>query len=271
MSDKWRVGIIQNKVLREKSVNINKAREMIIKVADCEADVVVLPEMFNCPYQGTLFSRFAEQYPDGPTINMLSETAAAKKIYIFGGSVPEREGDQIYNTCFVFGPDGGLLAKYRKAHLFDVTFANGLQFKESAYLGKGNDITVVKTEFGCIGVAICYDIRFPELARSMTLQGASLIVVPAAFNRITGPAHWELLMRMRAVDNQVYVVGAAPARNGRSQYVAYGHSMVVDPWGSIVQTLDEKEGIMVTEIDPKRIAQVRNELPLLKHRRPEMY
>ncbi len=271
MKEQWFLGIIQNKVLSDKAANIDTAGKMILEAAERGANVVVLPEMFNCPYSSELFPAYAEQHPGGETTAMLSEIAASKGIYIFGGSIPEKDGKQVFNTCFIFGPDGNLLARHRKVHLFDVEFSAGLTFRESDTLGQGDTITVVDTPFGRIGVGICYDIRFPELARAVALRGAVLMVVPAAFNMITGPAHWEIIMRMRAVDNQFYVAGAAPARNEKASYIAYGHSMLVDPWGKTVQTLDEKEGIIVAEIDCQRLAQVRAELPLLKHRRTDLY
>ncbi len=271
MPGNWLLGIIQNKVVDDKKTNITAAREMILQAADRGAGVVLLPEMFNCPYSTEFFPRFAENYPGGETVSMLSEMAVAKNLYIFGGSIPEKEGSRIFNTCFVFDPEGKLLARYRKAHLFDVDFKDRLSFKESDTFGRGDMITVVETSFGKIGVGICYDIRFPELARAVALRGATLLMVPAAFNMITGPAHWEITIRMRAVDNQLYVAGAAPARNERASYVTYGHSMLADPWGRIIQSLDEKEGLIVAEIDLQRLACIRDELPLLKHRRADLY
>lgn len=271
MPDKWLLGLIQNRVVDDKKTNIDTAGKMIAEAAARGAEVVALPEMFNCPYNSRLFPGFAERYPDGETIGMLSEMAAAKNIYIFGGSIPEREEKQIFNTCFVFGPDGSLLARHRKCHLYDVDLKDGLTFKESDVLERGNRITVVNTPFGKIGVGICYDIRFPEMARAMALQGAVLMVLPAAFNLISGPAHWELTLRMRAVDNQFYVAGVSPARNEQASYVVYGHSMLVDPWGKIVQSLEEKEGIIVAEVDLERLRRVRDEFPLLKHRRVDLY
>jgi len=271
LKKQWYIGIIQNRVTGEKTVNIDQARKMIAGAADKGARVVVLPEMFNCPYENEAFPVFSESYPGGETIAMLRETAADRKVYIIGGSIPEEEENRIYNTCFIFGPDGNLLARHRKAHLFDVELKEGLVFRESDVLSRGDGITVVDTGFGRIGVAICYDIRFPEVARIMALQGAKVMVVPAAFNMITGPAHWEVTLRTRALDNQLYVAGAAPARDEQASYVAYGHSMLVDPWGRVVESLDEKEGIIIAEIDQDRLEQVRNELPLLKHRRTDLY
>lgn len=271
MENKWILGIVQNRVETDKARNIQRAREMIENLAGQGAKVIVLPEMFNCPYDNSYFPEFAEQYPSGSTISMLSETAAAKGVYIFGGSIPEKEDGRIYNTCFIFGPDGTLLAKHRKTHLFDVDLKEGISFKESAVLSPGEGLTVVDTEYGKIAVLICYDIRFPEMARAATLKGAVLLLVPAAFNMVSGPAHWEITMRMRAIDNQFFVAAAAPARNTEASYVAYGHSMVVDPWGGILHGLDEKEGTMLAEIDLSRLNQVREEFPLLKHRRTDVY
>jgi predicted amidohydrolase len=271
LTEKWLLGIVQNKVQDDKKANIAAARQMIVQAAGKGAAVVALPEMFNCPYNSELFPGYAEQYPDGESIAMLSATAAAQKIYLFGGSIPEKDGNQIFNTCFIFGPDGRLLARHRKIHLFDVELEEGLTFRESATLERGNQITVVDTRFGKIGVVICYDLRFPELARAMALRGVTLLLAPAAFNMITGPAHWELTLRLRAVDNQFYVAGVAPARNEQTEYLAYGHSMLVDPWGKIVKSLDAGEGLFVAEIDIKRLERVRSELPLLKHRRTDLY
>ncbi len=271
MPDRWLLGLIQNTVVEDKKTNMDTARNMITKASGRGARVVVLPEMFNCPYNSRLFPEFAEEYPEGETIAMLAELAAAENIYLFGGSIPEKEGEQIFNTCFIFGPDGSLLARYRKCHLFDVELKEGFAFKESGTLGRGDWITVVDTPFGKIGVGICYDIRFPELARAIALRGAILMVLPAAFNMITGPAHWELTLRMRAIDNQFYVAGVSPARNEQLSYVVYGHSMLVDPWGAVEKELDEKEGIILAEVDLKKLHQVRDEFPLLKHRRVDLY
>ena len=271
MTDKWLLGIVQNCVTGDKDRNLNRAREQIREAAGLGAKVIVLPEMFNCPYDNEVFPHFAEEYPKGKTINMLSEAAAENNIYLFGGSIPEKEHDCIYNTCFIFGPEGNLVGRHRKVHLFDVDIKGKLTFKESDTLSAGNQITLIQTPMGKIGVCICYDIRFPEMGRLLALEGVVLMVVPAAFNMISGPAHWELSIRMRAVDNQFYVAGAAPARDEKASYVAYGHSIAADPWGQVIGAMDEKEGIMIVEIDPAKLVQVRNELPILKHRRTDLY
>lgn len=266
------VGICQQGVVPDKQANINKARRMIGEAAAGGSRLVVLPEMFNCPYQSDLFARYAECYPDGPTVTMLAECAAEHKIILIGGSIPERDdGGKIYNTCFIFDEDGKLLARHRKTHLFDVNIKGGTVFQESQTLAAGSDVTVVKTALGTIGVAICYDVRFPELARTMVLKGADILVYPALFGPVTGPAHWELLLRSRAVDNQAFVIGAAPALNAAAEYKAYGHSAIVDPWARILAMADEAETVIFGTIDLQIVDRVREELPLLKHRRPELY
>lgn len=271
MKETFKAGICQMRVEETKEENLKKALAMIGEAAAQGSNLVILPEMFNCPYRESLFPAFAEEYPDGPTFQMLSRAARENRIYLVGGSVPEREGATIYNASFVFGPRGQLIARHRKVHLFDVDLAGGISFRESKTLGRGRDITVFETELCKIGLAICYDIRFPELSRLMTLKGAEMIIIPGAFNLTTGPAHWELLLRARAVDNQVYLAGAAPARNESASYVSFGHSAVVDPWGDVIARADEKERIIYAEISPERLARIRRELPLLLHRRTDLY
>lgn len=268
---RFKIGVCQLTVGREKKENLRKAREMIIQAAAGGAKVAVLPEMFNCPYQASLFPAYAEEFPGGPSLEMLSETARFLRIYVVGGSIPERAGERVYNTSFIFGPDGKLLGRHRKAHLFDVDLPGGVRVRESSTLSPGNEMTVLDTELGPVGVAVCYDIRFPELFRLMALKGAQVIFVPAAFNLTTGPAHWEITFRVRAVDNQVYVVGASPARDAGAAYVAYGHSLVVDPWGEVLAAAGEGEEIIYAEINPERTGEVRGRLPLLKHRRTDLY
>lgn len=265
------VGVCQMSVGPSKEKNLARAAAMAGEAAANGASLVVLPEMFNCPYKESLFPVFAEAYPEGQTFQMLARTAQKENIYLIGGSVPERDGDAIYNTSFAFDPRGQLIARHRKVHLFDVDITGGVTFQESKTLGRGKQITVAKTDLCTFGLAICYDIRFPELCRLMVLEGAEIIIIPGAFNMKTGPAHWELLLRARAVDNQAYLVGAAPARDLQASYVSYGHSAVVDPWGDIVARADEKEAIIYAEVNPGLLAKTRRELPLLLHRRNDLY
>lgn len=267
----FKIAVCQVAPTEEKKLNIEKARKMIYEAAENLASVVVFGEMFNCPYQNKYFTPFAETVPGGETYNMLMEAAKENKVYLIGGSFPEMDKGKVYNTSCVFSPDGTLIAKHRKMHLFDVELESGLVFKESDTLGSGNEVTVFDTTYCRMGLAICYDVRFPELMRLMVLEGAEVIIIPAAFNMTTGPAHWDILFRTRAMDNQVFMVGASPARDINGGYVAYGNSVVVEPWGNIIKRAGEEEGIIYADLDGSRIIKVRNELPLLKHRRTDVY
>ncbi|QSX07385.1 carbon-nitrogen hydrolase family protein [Sedimentibacter sp. zth1] len=265
-----KLGIIQSNIYEDKKLNVNNAIKSINSLALQGADIIILPEMFNCPYKNYYFKKYAESI-NGFTYNAMSNSAKNNNVYLVAGSIPEKEGEKIYNTSFIFDRQGHLISKHRKAHLFDIDVEGGQHFKESDTLTAGDSSTVFETEFCKIGVCICYDIRFPELSRNMVLDGARIIIVPAAFNMTTGPAHWELLFRQRAADNQVFTVGVAPARDINSSYISYGNSIIASPWGNIVHRLDEKEQSAVVEIDLGFIDKVRNELPLLKHRKPKIY
>ncbi len=271
MIKKIRVSICQMKVTNKKNANLKKAGEMIKKSAQIGAELIVLPEIFNAPYQASLFPSYAESYP-GPTTDFLAEAAKKNGVCIVGGSIVERDHNgKIYNSSFVFDEKGKLIGRHRKIHLFDINIPGHISFKESDTLTTGKKISVINYKSICFGLMICFDCRFPELARAAALEGAQLLIIPAAFNLTTGPAHWELLMRSRAVDNQLYVIAASPARNMEASYQAWGHSMIVDPWGTIIGEADEKEQILCTELDLSTIDRVRNELPLLKQRRSDVY
>lgn len=271
--NKLRVALCQMMVDdKSKKANILKAKTMIYEAADKGADIIALPEMFNCPYNNKHFREYAEAYPNGETLNMISSAAKEKNVFIIGGSIPELdEKGRVFNTSFIFNNRGILIGKHRKVHLFDIDIKNGIKFKESEVLTSGSEITMVDTPWGKIGVAICYDIRFPELIRIMALKGVKFVFIPAAFNMTTGPAHWELLFKSRALDNQIFVAGISPARNENYSYIAYGNSLIADPWGNITGRLDEKEGILIQDIDLEYIKDIRESLPLLKHRREDLY
>ncbi|MEW6171777.1 MAG: carbon-nitrogen hydrolase family protein [Bacillota bacterium] len=260
----FRVAACQFKVGPDKEANLARARDFIRRAVKTGARLVTLPEMFACPYVARLFPVYAESFPEGASFRMLADAAREEEVYIVGGSVPEREGDKVFNSSLVFGPQGNLIAHHRKIHLFDVDLPGGFSFRESATLSPGTKATVTHTPLATIGVAICFDIRFPALFREMVREGAHVIVIPAAFNMITGPAHWELLLRARAVDNQVFIIGAAPARDPRADYVAFGHSMIINPWAEVIARAGAEEEIITAEIDLERLARVRRELPLIQ-------
>jgi len=271
MSGTIKLGICQMKVFEDKAGNMASAVKMIREAAAEGCRLVVLPEMFICPYAARYFPIYAEPIP-GETANRLAALAAEEGIYLVAGSIPERDDEgSIYNTSMVFNPAGRMIAKHRKVHLFDIAIPGGITFYESETLSPGQEVTTFETGFGHMGLAICYDLRFPELARLMTLRGASVLIFPAAFNTVTGPLHWEVLLRARAIDNQVFVIAASPANHPQALYQAYGHSLVIDPWGKIVAAAGTDETILMAEVNLDLVSQVRNEMPLLRHRRPEVY
>ncbi len=265
------IGLIQSNVTDNKEENIDNARALLEKTAASGAALAVLPEIFNSPYSSKKFPEYAE--PEGGTTwQMLSSAARELHLFLIGGSIPERDDDgRIYNTCFIFDADGKQIGKHRKVHLFDIDIEGGQRFRESETLSPGSSVTVFDTPWGKMGAAICYDIRFPELFRIMTLEGAKVIFVPGAFNMTTGPAHWELTFRTRALDNQIYTVGAAPARNEKGSYVSYANSIIVSPWGDVIGRLGTEQEILVRELDLERIDKIRQQLPLLTHRRTDIY
>ncbi|MDD3268129.1 MAG: carbon-nitrogen hydrolase family protein [Syntrophomonadaceae bacterium] len=266
-----KLAICQMKVGNDKNTNLKQAGKMIGKSASQGAEVIILPEIFNSPYQTDLFPLYAEPFP-GPSTEFLAAAAKKYGVCLIGGSIVEQDSDgRIYNSSFVFDELGNLLTRHRKIHLFDIDIPGKISFRESDTLAAGSAIGTFKYKSIGFGLMICYDVRFPELARASVLQGAQILIVPAAFNLTTGPAHWELLMRSRAVDNQVFLAAASPARNPAASYQAWGHSMVVDPWGTIIKEAGIDEEIVLIELDFSKLEQVRNELPLLKQRRTDVY
>lgn len=266
-----RAALIQSPVHREKQANLRKLEQYLESLDKEQPDLVVLGEMFACPYDTACFPEYAEREGE-KTWRELSRLARQHRIYLAAGSVPEKDGrGRIYNTAYVFDREGRQIGKHRKVHLFDIQVEGGQHFKESDTLSPGEGYTVFDTEFGRVGICVCFDFRFPELARAMVLSGAKLILVPAAFNMTTGPAHWELMFRSRAVDNQCFTAGISTARDERSGYVAWGHTILVSPWGEVLGELEEKEGILIRDIDLGRADEVRRQLPLLAARREEAY
>ncbi|KAG6833207.1 hypothetical protein H0H87_010270 [Tephrocybe sp. NHM501043] len=252
----------------DKAINLQHAREMILKAAAGRAkkpELIVLPECFNSPYGHGHFPVYAEEIgftPGKPydvskstsnSVQMLSAVAKEAGTWLIGGSIPERDpaNNNIYNTCTVYNPNGDLVATHRKVHLFDIDIPGKIKFKarsESETLTGGTTTNYFDTEFARIGLGICYDIRFPELGIISARQGCHVLVYPGAFNLTTGPLHWELLQRARAVDNQVFVSMCSPARDMNAGYHAWGHSMVVDPMAKVLAEGAEGEEIVYADI-----------------------
>merc|ERR1719272_1401134 len=213
---------------------------------------------------------------------MLVATAKDAGIYLIGGSIPEKEvqadgSTNVYNTSIVVDPSGAIVGKHRKVHLFDIDVPGKICFKESDTLTAGDSTTVFDTPFGKVGVAICYDIRFPELAMLMRNEGCDILVYPGAFNMTTGPAHWTLLQRARAVDSQAYVVAVSPARTTSTdpkEYVAWGHSSVISPWGEVmVEASGENQGqqILMVDMDLSKVDEFRTNVPTALQKRKDVY
>ena len=264
------VAQVQMPVTRDKSENIAAACRLIRRAARQGAELAMLPEMFCCPYENRAFRPYGEPL-GGPAQQAVSALARELGIWIIAGSLPELEGERVYNTAFVYDDTGRQVARHRKMHLFDISVEGGQSFRESDTLSPGNDVTVFFFFWGKLGLCICFDLRFEELSRLMTLQGAQIILTPAAFNMTTGPAHWELMFRQRAVDNQLFTVGTSPARDEAGSYVAWGHSIACDPWGSVIRQCGAGEELAVTDLDLTRIAAVRRQLPILSTRRTDVY
>ena len=270
MSDIIRIALVQMMVSDDKTENLRNAEKMTRKAVQKGAQIVILPEMFVCPYETR--KCIANKEKAGETIwKALSRIASENRVYLVGGSFPEEDGEKLYNTCFVFDDSGNEIARHRKAHLFDVDIKGGQYYKESSVFAPGDDICIFEAFGHKFGVAICFDIRFPEYFMKLTLEGAEAVIVPASFNMTTGPMHWELSFRMRAVDNQIYTAGTAPARNEAGKYVSYANSIVCDPWGKKIADGGTDENIITADLDMDIVRSAREQLPILNARREELY
>nr|XP_967861.2 PREDICTED: omega-amidase NIT2 isoform X1 [Tribolium castaneum] len=266
----FRAALVQCLVGKDRLKNLENASNLIHKAKSNGAQLVALPECFNSPYGTKFFDEYAESIPDGPTSKMLSEAAKKHSIYIIGGTFPERDDNKLYNTCTVWNPNGDLIAKFRKMHLFDIDIPGGITFKESDILCSGRDLVTFEMFGVTVGLGICYDLRFEELAKLYRIKGCKLLVYPGAFNMTTGPLHWELLQRSRALDNQLYVFAISPAR-GEHGYIAWGHSQVTDPWGKVVAQAKHGEEIIYSDLDFTECDKVRAQIPIFDQRRTDIY
>lgn len=256
-----RIGLIQMPVGDNKADNLAYAEREIARAAEEGAELVLLPEMFCVPYVTERFPDYAEK-AGGEAQEMMAQAAKRYGVWLIGGSICEEEAGRYYNTSFVYNDKGECVAKHRKAHLFDIDIPGGQYFKESDVLSAGEGETVFKSPWGKIGLGICFDIRFTKQADAMIDRGARMLVYPAAFNPTTGPRHWELLFRSRAVDGQCVAVGVAPARNPQSSYVSWGHTLVVDPWGTVQEDLGTDAVTKVVTVNMDTVGEVRRQIPL---------
>lgn len=277
----FKLALIQLASGADKAANLSHARSKVLEAAKAGASMIVLPECFNSPYGCQYFPKYAETIlpsppskEKSPSWHMLSSIAAETKTYLVGGSIPELVPDtkSYYNTSLVFSPTGKLIATHRKTHLFDIDIPGKITFKESEVLSPGNKVTIIDLpEYGKIALAICYDVRFPELAMIAARKGAFMLVYPGAFNTTTGPMHWKLQAQARAMDNQVYVAMCSPARDLDATYHAYGHTMAVNPNAEVMSEAAESEDIIYADIDGAKIEETRKGIPLYTQRRFDVY
>ncbi|RAP52753.1 MAG: carbon-nitrogen hydrolase [Methanosphaera sp. rholeuAM270] len=267
---KFKIACCQMNVVDDKERNIEHAVELIGAASSNDAQLVTLPEMFNTPYDNEKFIENAEEEKTSPTLERMCEAAKENSVYLQAGSIAERDDDRIYNTAYLIDDCGKIIAKHRKVHLFDIDTPT-MKFTESDTLSAGDDVTTVETPFATISLAICYDIRFNEFWTLLNRNGSDIVLLPGAFNRTTGPLHWETLIRCRAIDNQFFVAATSPSQVENPYYVAWGHSMIVDAWGKILAVAKNREEIIYSELDPESIRSVREQIPIIKNRREDIY
>jgi predicted amidohydrolase len=270
-TSEMRAAVCQMRSGEDVPANLLAAQALLGEAAHGGADIVVLPEFFAYLGPDPRNPQVAEELPGGAASALLSRTARERHMWILGGSIHERDGERIYNTAPLFDRDGELVATYRKIHLFDVDLDGQPPFRESATFTPGMELVTHPVEDVRIGLSICYDLRFPELFRGLMALGTELVLLPAQFQHQTGVAHWETLLRARAVENQCFVAASAqwgefgsPEESRRS----HGHSMIVGPWGDVlVQAPEEGSGVWFADLDMAELRRVRKVLPALEHRR----
>ena len=268
---------IQMSAGAQRAENERRALSLLDRACEAGARFLGLPEMWEHVGPSAEKREFAGKL-DGPQLARVRDLCAKRSVWCLAGSIAEKASDgRVHNTAVLIAPDGRIAASYRKLHLFDVDIPDGARYRESEAVAPGQEPPPVVELTGLgvrLGLSVCYDLRFPELYRRLAEQGADVIAVPAAFTAYTGRAHWEVLLRARAIENQAYAF--APAQVGRigppqENRHAYGHAMIIDPWGEIVADAGASgDGFALGRIDPARLAQVRRDLPSLRHRRTDL-
>ena len=266
-----RVALVQMNSQDDKAENLERAEQLVGQAAAWGSDLVLLPELWTYLGPRKRHAEVAEPIP-GETSELLSRLAARYRFWLIGGSYLEAvEGaERLYNTCVAFNPDGDVVARYRKLHLFDVE-VDGKVYEESATMAAGDEVVVASLAGAPVGLSICYDLRFPELYRRLAARGARLLTVPAAFTMETGKDHWEVLLRARAIENQAYVLAAAQCGPHPPAHSCYGNSMIVDPWGTVLARGGYREGVVVADVDLASAERIRKSLPALAHRRGDLF
>jgi predicted amidohydrolase len=250
----------------DKGLNLDKAESFVAAAAQRGAKLIVLPEVFLWRGPQPEEVSIAENVP-GPATERLAALCRKLGIYLVAGSILERDGDgeRVYNTSVLIDDSGAIKARYRKVHLFDIDLKGSVCIRESDTRRPGDAVVTVATPLGVIALSVCYDLRFPELYRQAALGGAEIVAIPSAFTFPTGAAHWEVLVRARAIENLVYVIAANQIGAGGAGIVSYGNSMIVDPWGKPLARAADREGVIVAEVDREFQRQLRQQLPSLTH------
>ena len=283
-----RVAGVQMNTRGDVAANVRSAEALVEEAAAAGARLVALPETWA--YKGGREGiRASAEAVDGPSNAALARLAARLGVFVLAGSIyePSPEPGRVYNTSALFGPQGDLLAVYRKIHLFDVT-AGTTVYRESDEVTPGAELVTAEIDLGeaaaggpaetaapaapvTLGLTICYDLRFPELYRSLALRGAQVLCVPSAFTAYTGAAHWEILLRARAVENGCFVIAPGQVGEHLPGRACFGHSMIVDPWGTVLAEVQDGAGFCIADLDLGRVAAVRAQIPSLQNRRPDVY
>lgn len=265
-----KIGMCQPLLGYDTRANIDKALSLIDDAAEQGAEIAVLPEMFSSPYEPAAIRAAVALTPEA--LNCLSGKARQHGIYVVGGSLPHAAtGSKPMNRACVFDPEGLMIHSHDKLHLFDCTPPGGPTVRESETVMSGSELGVFETPWGLAAVLICYDIRFTPLLQILVDRGVKLLFVPAQFSLSTGKAHWEMLLRMRAVEIQGVVAGVQPAQNPDLSYVPFGHSITAGPWGEVLGDAGAQEAVSVVTVDMEECARIRSVFPLIEHRRTDLY
>jgi deaminated glutathione amidase len=265
-----RAAVVQLNSNADKARNLAAAERLVRAAAADGAELAALPEKWNLLAGGAELVAGAESL-DGPSLTAARGWARELGIHLLAGSIAERgEGELVANTSVLIGPDGEDLAAYRKIHMFDVD-AGGVSYRESEHEQAGSEIVTARVGELIVGLGVCYDLRFPELSRILALRGAQVLVMPSAFTAVTGRDHWEVLLRARAIENQVFVLAPNQVGPAAPHFDSFGHSAIVDPWGTVLATAPDGECFVAVDLDPVFQDRVREELPSLANRRPRAY
>lgn len=252
--------------------NLAIVAKLLEQLPATRPQLVVLPEAFSCFGAGDRAQlAMAETYKDGEVQKQLAALAKKHEVYLVGGTLPIDAGERFSAASILFGPDGGILNRYDKIHLFDVDVAdNTKEYRESKWTQPGSNVVTTATDFGVVGMAVCYDLRFPELFSALRQAGSQIIVLPSAFTQVTGKAHWHALVRARAIEQQVFIVAPGQVGEHANGRETFGHSIIVSPWGEILAEQELDEGVVSVSVDVADIEPIRKQMPVAQQNQFEV-